>query len=295
MGVASPPWSTKGLRRSIRREARDRRRLQRRAGAPPQRAGQRARTSPTCCGSKWQIDRFLARLIVAAPARWIGTGAYAIDPHLGARGRATRDVDRARRDNAAAALRDMRDASAMDGGEVSRFAVERSRQSLQRDDDRALALDLPAAPHEARRAPPASRQTRPPNMGHVGDQDGRAAYFATIATLGFDSVVMEFVATGQPPTLFRRRPAYLSRVLATLWTYRWPELTMRGDVGTFKEQILAAAVGNSSCYGDRIRITPDGTPDDGERIARTPATFRVAPKALRVLHSRPNVRSGCRA
>lgn len=92
------------------------------------------------------IDRFLARLTVAAPARWIVKGAYAIDLRLGARGRATRDVDLARRDDAAAALRDMRDASVMDVGDYFRFAVERSRQSRQRDDDRAgrfhVAADL---------------------------------------------------------------------------------------------------------------------------------------------------------
>lgn len=79
------------------------------------------------------IDRFLARLAVAAPGRWIVKGAYAIDLRLGSRGRATRDVDLARQDDAAAALHDMRDAGAVDVGDYFRFVVERSRRSLGRD------------------------------------------------------------------------------------------------------------------------------------------------------------------
>ena len=51
------------------------------------------------------IDRFLARLAVVAPGRWVVKGAYAIDLRLGSRGRATRDVDLERSDDAAAALR----------------------------------------------------------------------------------------------------------------------------------------------------------------------------------------------
>ena len=83
------------------------------------------------------IDRFLAGLTVAAPAGWIVKGAYAIDLHHGARGRAGRDVDLARRDDSAAALRDLRDTSAVDVGDFFRFAMERSPRSLQRDHDRA--------------------------------------------------------------------------------------------------------------------------------------------------------------
>ena len=83
------------------------------------------------------IDRFLARLAVAAPGRWIVKGAYAIDLRLGSRGRATRDVDLALRDDATAALHDMRDAGAADMGDYVRFAVERSRRSIGRDHHRA--------------------------------------------------------------------------------------------------------------------------------------------------------------
>lgn len=75
--------------------------------------------------------------------------------------------------------------------------------------DLAHALDLPTATDEALRELLASRQTRLLDLGHVHDQDGRVAYFATIATLGFDSAVSEFVASGRPASLFRGRAAYL--------------------------------------------------------------------------------------
>ena len=79
------------------------------------------------------IDRFLARLAVAAPGRWVVKGAYAIDLRLGSRGRATRDVDLERCDDAVAALLDMRDASALDAGDYFRFGIERSRRPVPRD------------------------------------------------------------------------------------------------------------------------------------------------------------------
>lgn len=79
------------------------------------------------------IDRFLARLTIAAPGRWVVRGAYALDLRLGFRGRATRDVDLTRIDSAAETLRDMHDASAVVGGDYFRFGVERSRRSLRPD------------------------------------------------------------------------------------------------------------------------------------------------------------------
>ena len=92
------------------------------------------------------IDRFLARLAVVAPGRWVVKGAYAIDLRLGSRGRATRDVDLERSDDAAAALHDMRDASSADVGDYFRFGVERSRQRIPGDHNRGsrflVAADL---------------------------------------------------------------------------------------------------------------------------------------------------------
>ncbi len=52
------------------------------------------------------FDRLLARLSVAAPGRWVLKGALAIEFRTGVGGRATRDVDLARADDARAALAD---------------------------------------------------------------------------------------------------------------------------------------------------------------------------------------------
>ena len=90
------------------------------------------------------IDRFLARLTVAAPGRWVVKGAYAIDLRIGSRGRATRDVDLERSDDAEAALHDMRAASAVDTGDYFRFGVERSRQRAPHDHDRAVRFHVTA-------------------------------------------------------------------------------------------------------------------------------------------------------
>ncbi len=83
-----------------------------------------------------------------APGRWIVKGAYAIDLRLGSRGRATREVDRSRRDDSTAVLLGLRDAGAIDVGDYFRFAVERSRRSLGRDHHRdsrfRVAADLAA-------------------------------------------------------------------------------------------------------------------------------------------------------
>ena len=90
------------------------------------------------------IDRFLARLAVVAPGRWVVKGAYAIDLRLGSRGRSTRDVDLERSDDAEAALHDMRDASAVDVGDYFRFGVERSRQRVPHEHDRAVRFHVAA-------------------------------------------------------------------------------------------------------------------------------------------------------
>ena len=92
------------------------------------------------------IDRFLARLTIAAPGRWVVKGAYALDLRLGSRGRATRDVDLTRTDSAEEALRDMHEASATVGDDHFQFAVELSRRSLRPDNEQTsrfrVAADL---------------------------------------------------------------------------------------------------------------------------------------------------------
>lgn len=53
------------------------------------------------------FERFLARLVVAAPDRWVLKGAFALDVRLGLRTRATKDIDLARTDDEQAATEDL--------------------------------------------------------------------------------------------------------------------------------------------------------------------------------------------
>ena len=72
------------------------------------------------------FERFLARLVVAAPDRWVLKGAFALDVRLGLRTRATRDIDLARADDEQAATADLVAAAAVDLGEFFVFEARRT-------------------------------------------------------------------------------------------------------------------------------------------------------------------------
>ncbi|HET7037133.1 MAG TPA: nucleotidyl transferase AbiEii/AbiGii toxin family protein [Thermomicrobiaceae bacterium] len=72
------------------------------------------------------FDRLLARLLIAAPDRWLLKGALALDFRLGVRSRATKDLDLARPDNEAAATADFLAAQEVDLGDYFIFAIEKS-------------------------------------------------------------------------------------------------------------------------------------------------------------------------
>jgi hypothetical protein len=72
------------------------------------------------------FDRLLARLLVAAPERWLLKGALALDYRLGTRARTTRDMDLARADSEEQATEDLLAAQDVDLGDFFTFAVERT-------------------------------------------------------------------------------------------------------------------------------------------------------------------------
>jgi hypothetical protein len=72
------------------------------------------------------FERLLARLLVAAPGRWVLKGGFALDLRLGTRARPTRDLDLARGDTVEQATADLLTAQALDIGDYFVFAVERS-------------------------------------------------------------------------------------------------------------------------------------------------------------------------
>jgi hypothetical protein len=72
------------------------------------------------------FDRLLARLLAVAPGRWVLKGGLALDYRLGARARATRDLDLGRYDDEAAATADLRGAESVPLDDHFVFAVERT-------------------------------------------------------------------------------------------------------------------------------------------------------------------------
>jgi hypothetical protein len=72
------------------------------------------------------FDRLLARLLIAAPDRWVVKGGVALDLRLGDRARTTMDLDLTRQDGLAQAHDDLLDAAATDLGDYFLFGVEKT-------------------------------------------------------------------------------------------------------------------------------------------------------------------------
>jgi hypothetical protein len=73
------------------------------------------------------FDRFLVRLAIAAPGRWVLKGALALDFRLGERTRTTKEMDLVRRDNEAAATSDLIAAQVVDLDDFFTFDIEKVR------------------------------------------------------------------------------------------------------------------------------------------------------------------------
>jgi hypothetical protein len=71
------------------------------------------------------FDRLLARLVIAAPGRWVLKGALALDFRLGERTRTTKDMDLVRADNEAAATADLIAAQSIDRDDFFAFDIEK--------------------------------------------------------------------------------------------------------------------------------------------------------------------------
>jgi hypothetical protein len=72
------------------------------------------------------FDRLLARLLVAAPGRWVLKGGLALDYRFGARARTTKDMDLATQAGEEAATSDLLSAGDLDLGDYFTFAIERT-------------------------------------------------------------------------------------------------------------------------------------------------------------------------
>lgn len=72
------------------------------------------------------FDRLMARLLVAAPRRWLLKGGLALDLRFGIKARTTKDMDLARQDNEDAAMADLLAAQSVDLGDYFTFVIERA-------------------------------------------------------------------------------------------------------------------------------------------------------------------------
>ena len=72
------------------------------------------------------FDRLLARLVVAAPGRWVLKGGLALDYRFGTRARTTKDMDLAGAAGEEAATADLLAAADLDLGDFFTFGIERT-------------------------------------------------------------------------------------------------------------------------------------------------------------------------
>jgi len=74
------------------------------------------------------FERLLARLLTAAPSRWILKGGLALEYRLGSRARTTKDMDLGRYDDEVATTADLRTAQTLDLEDFFVFRIERTGQ-----------------------------------------------------------------------------------------------------------------------------------------------------------------------
>lgn len=96
------------------------------------------------------------------------------------------------------------------------------------------------------------------DLGKVGE-----TFFATVATLGFDSEVAEYVDSGATPFFLSGVLSYLYGLLIKLPRYQFPEIRIRTNLSIFQGRILLSAVGNTDRYGGGFLMCPGARVDDG--------------------------------
>ena len=95
----------------------------------------------------------------------------------------------------------------------------------------------------------------------LGVVSGR--YFATVATLGFDSTVSQFVADGRVPGFLKGTPSYLYAIFVQLFRHKDKFVRLGGDGLDYSGLAFLTATANTRQYGGNMRIAPDAIPDDG--------------------------------
>jgi len=124
----------------------------------------------------------------------------------------------------------------------------------------------------------------PIDLGRVNDR-----FFCTIATLGYDAEISNFVDTMRMP--LRGTLAYLYGAIRVLFRYRSKTIRIEGDFGKIERAVFLVSTANTSSYGGAIPIAPDATPTDGlldicviDRASRIRAMY-VIPIVVRGNHA----------
>jgi diacylglycerol kinase (ATP) len=103
-----------------------------------------------------------------------------------------------------------------------------------------------------------SGRVRLVDLGKVGER-----YFMTVATLGFNTSVSQYLASGAVPGSLSGTLKYLYGALATLFRYHSVRAHLRGDNNEFEGLAFLAAIANTSYFGGGMKIAPTAVIDDG--------------------------------
>ncbi|MCD2145840.1 diacylglycerol/lipid kinase family protein [Gordonia paraffinivorans] len=130
----------------------------------------------------------------------------------------------------------------------------------------------------------------PVDLGRVTFANGRTALFSTVAATGFDAAVTARANEMRWP---KGQARYTLAALLELIGLRPHHYQVRVDDTTIEDDLIFAAIGNTTSYGGGMRITPTATVSDGLldiTLARTPARIprltlaRVFPKVFTGKH-----------
>jgi diacylglycerol kinase (ATP) len=100
------------------------------------------------------------------------------------------------------------------------------------------------------------RATADVDLGRVNER-----FFCTVATLGADAEVTDFVDGMKLP--LTGTPAYVYGAIRVLLRYRSKPVRLHGDFGTIAKPVFVASSANTSSYGGGIPIAPGANPLDG--------------------------------
>ncbi len=126
-----------------------------------------------------------------------------------------------------------------------------------RCNDFVAAMDLPKTADGVAHLIAAGR-SRQIDLGAVGHR-----YFATVATLGFDSAVSQYVADGHVPRFLSGTPSYLYAIFLQILRYRDAMVHLEGEDFEYSGRIFLAATANTAQYGGNMKIAPGAVADDG--------------------------------